>query len=225
MTTVEQLLEANGVAVITGGASGFGLEAAKRCAAAHMAVAILDTNEASMSTAAEAVASAGATAVLTIRCDVSSWDACVAAADRIEAHFDRQRVTFLFNNAGIASGGAEYSGTVLNGTQNDTGWRKVMDVNLFGAVNILRVFIPRFVAAGPLPSGRPVRVVTTSSVMGCVCVSQFSLSHSLPHIIMQRLRGTVCTTGQWACPRTTRARWLALLCARWSTTSSSRQAR
>jgi NAD(P)-dependent dehydrogenase (short-subunit alcohol dehydrogenase family) len=131
-----------------------------------MAVAILDTNEATMGTAADAISSAGATGVLTIRCDVSSWEACVAAADEIDARFENRRVTFLFNNAGIASGGADYSGTVLNGTQNDSGWRKVMDVNLFGAVNILRVFVPRFVDAGPLSSGKAVRVVTTSSVMG-----------------------------------------------------------
>ena len=131
-----------------------------------MAVAILDTNEAMMGTAAGALSSVGAAGVLTIRCDVSSWEACVAAADEIDAQFKDQRVTFLFNNAGIASGGAEYSGTVLNGTQNDIGWRKVMDVNLFGAVNILRVFVPRFVDAGPLSSGKAVRVVTTSSVLG-----------------------------------------------------------
>eukprot|EP01046_Picozoa_sp_COSAG06_P052392 COSAG06_NODE_8783_length_2072_cov_1.240750_3_plen_184_part_00 len=70
------------------------------------------------------------------------------------------------NNAGIASGGADYAGTVLNGTQDDSGWRKVLDVNLHGAVNILRVFVPRLVDAGPLASGKPVQVVTTSSVLG-----------------------------------------------------------
>ena len=162
----ESVLDTQGVAVITGGASGFGLEAAMRCAAAKMSVAILDTNEEAMSTAAAAISEAGAPAAVSIFCDVSSWEACVAAADKIDARFANQRVTFLFNNAGIASGGADYSGTVLNGTQNDSGWRKVIDVNLFGVVNILRVFVPRFVGAGPLPSGKAVRVVTTSSVLG-----------------------------------------------------------
>ena len=33
-------------------------------------------------------------------------------------------------------------------------------------MNILRVFVPRLVEAGPLPSGKAVQVVTTSSVMG-----------------------------------------------------------
>lgn len=163
---LQEILETNGVGVITGGASGFGLEAALRCAAAHMSVAILDTNEKSMKAAENAMVTAGAPAVLSLLCDVSSWDACVAAADEIATHFQDQRVTFLFNNAGIASAGESYSGTVLNGTKSDSGWRKVMDVNLFGAVNILRIFVPRLVDAGPLPSGKPVQVVTTSSVLG-----------------------------------------------------------
>lgn len=49
---------------------------------------------------------------------------------------------------------------------DDFGWKKVFDVNVFGVVNILRVFVPRLVAAGPLPSGKKTQVVTTSSVMG-----------------------------------------------------------
>ena len=42
---------------------------------------------------------------------------------------------------------------------------------MFGVVNILRVFVPRLVAAGPLPSGKQTQVVTTSSVMG-LCESR-----------------------------------------------------
>ena len=90
-----ELLDASGVAVITGGASGFGLEAAMRCATAHMSVAILDMDEAKMASASTALSAAGAAGVLTIRTDVSSWDACVAAADDIAVHFGGQRVTFL----------------------------------------------------------------------------------------------------------------------------------
>jgi hypothetical protein len=37
-----ELLDSEGVAVLTGGASGFGLEAATRCASLGMAIAILD---------------------------------------------------------------------------------------------------------------------------------------------------------------------------------------
>lgn len=39
-------------------------------------------------------------------------------------------------------------------------------------MNILRVFVPRLVAAGPLASGMAVQVVTTSSVMGLYDGSQ-----------------------------------------------------
>jgi NAD(P)-dependent dehydrogenase (short-subunit alcohol dehydrogenase family) len=73
-------------------------------------------------------------------------------------------VAFLFNNAGI-TGEKDYIGGLLGGTPGDSGWRLTF-VNLFGVVNILRVFVPRMVGAGPLPSGRPAQVVTTSSVLG-----------------------------------------------------------
>ena len=48
MATAKDVLDAEGVAVITGGASGFGLEAATQCAALGMGVAILDVSERSL---------------------------------------------------------------------------------------------------------------------------------------------------------------------------------
>ena len=48
MATAKDVLDAEGVAVITGGASGFGLEAATQCAALGMGVAILDVSELSL---------------------------------------------------------------------------------------------------------------------------------------------------------------------------------
>ena len=130
------LLDSDGVAVLTGGASGFGLEAATRCAELGMSVAILDMDAAAMQEAEITLSAAGAAGVLAIRCDVSSWDACVSAADEIAARFAKP-IAFLFNNAGI--GGSEgYAGSVLNGTPSDDGWRKVFDVNLFVSQRSIR---------------------------------------------------------------------------------------
>ncbi len=62
------------VAVITGGASGIGLAAAKRFAALGMNVAIADLDQAALDAASAAIvaASPGTNAeVLTVNCDVS----------------------------------------------------------------------------------------------------------------------------------------------------------
>lgn len=45
-------------------------------------------------------------------------------------------------------------------------WPKVFAVNVFGAVHIIKAFLPRMIEQGPLPSGKPTFVVTTSSVVG-----------------------------------------------------------
>ena len=42
----------------------------------------------------------------------------------------------------------------------------LLQVNVFGAVNILKAFVPGMIAAGPLASGKAAFVVTTSSVVG-----------------------------------------------------------
>ena len=51
-------LDADGVAVITGGASGFGLAAARRCVAAGMRVAILDVSASELRAAEQALEAA-----------------------------------------------------------------------------------------------------------------------------------------------------------------------
>lgn len=96
MATLADTVDCGGVAVITGGASGFGLETARRCVAASMDVAILDFNEGAMAAAqAELVALGGGGGVLTLQCDVSSWDSCVSAAEDVAAHFSKP-ISYLF---------------------------------------------------------------------------------------------------------------------------------
>lgn len=104
-----------------------------------------------------------------IRCDVASFEECERAAGEVAAAFGEARIAFLFANAGVSAlrgtmGGASQS--LFGPDLTDANWRHVLGVNVIGAVNTLRVFVPRMVSGGPLPSGRPSRVVTTSSVMG-----------------------------------------------------------
>jgi len=161
------IFDCSGVAVVTGAASGFGLETARRCAAAGMRVALLDVDAAALEKAcnqfAESAASPGQCAP--IRCNVGIYDECAAAAQAVKHAFPDSTVTFLFNNAGIRDL-PDYLGNVLEGTPSDSGWQAVFKVNVFGVVNILKVFAPGMVDAGPSPSGMKKQIVTTSSVMG-----------------------------------------------------------
>ena len=75
-------IDTAGVAVITGGASGFGDEAARRCVLAGMRTAVLDVSEAELKEAAAwltALAGDDATKVLPLRCNVTVQEECQAA--------------------------------------------------------------------------------------------------------------------------------------------------
>ena len=155
------------IAVITGGGTGMGRALARQLVAEGCDVAMCDVSAANM---AESIALCEAEAPQGVRttsfvCDVSDAPQMDAFAEHVQSAFDTDHINLLFNNAGI-TGIDGYVGGVLGGTPDDSGWRKTFDVNLHGVVNILRVFVPQLVEAGPLPSGRPVQVVTTSSVMG-----------------------------------------------------------
>jgi NAD(P)-dependent dehydrogenase (short-subunit alcohol dehydrogenase family) len=115
------------VAVITGGASGIGYALAERCLAEGMQVVIGDYEELAL---AEAAARLGAVGVhVDVRRPQSLRALAQATLDRFGA------VHLLCNNAGVS---------VMTGfgalAADD--WRWVFDVNLFGLVNGVSVFLP-----------------------------------------------------------------------------------
>jgi len=165
--SVATAIDTGGLAVITGGASGFGLAVAERLARNGMPVAILDVSAAELAAAEQklgAACQAGAGAgkgVLAVRCDVSKFDECQAAQKAVAAAFPGVPLALLFNNAGIMGPAAS---KILEG--GPEAWASIFSVNVFGAVHILKAFLPGMIAGGPLPSGKKSLVVTTSSVVG-----------------------------------------------------------
>ncbi len=147
-------LTAGHCAVITGGASGIGLAAAKRFAAMGLNVVIADLAGDRLDAAAAEVAAAstaGEGGVLAAPTDVSRL------AD-IEALESRARETFgsvqvLMNNAGIQPGATMFGGAEA--------WRRILDVNLWGIIHGSRVFAPNMIA-GRLPA----LIVNTGSKQG-----------------------------------------------------------
>ena len=164
MSKFPNVLDKNGLAVITGGASGFGYETSKRLLSSGMSVCILDVSEKELQAAKVTltpIAKQSGARVFGFKCNVTAIDDCIAAQKAIASEFPNKKISFLFNNAGI-QGNAGFS--ILQ-SPTDT-WKPIFAVNVFGAVNILQAFTESLVAAGPLPSGKKTHIVTTSSVVG-----------------------------------------------------------
>ena len=138
-------------AFITGGASGIGLGMARAFVEAGMKVAIADIRQDALDAALESLAGQGAE-VRGIRLDVTDRQAWVRAADEAEAALGP--VQLLCSNAGV-----NFMGAAQDATFQD--WDFCLGVNLGGAINAVRTFVPRMLAHG---SGG--HVVITSSVAG-----------------------------------------------------------
>lgn len=102
-----------------------------------------------MAKAARLLAGIGAD-VKTVKTDVSVAQAVEKLAD---IAFDLGPVALLMNNAGIARPSTAWD--------NADNWRRMLEVNLFGAINGVQAFLPRMIAAD-----RPAVVINTGSKQG-----------------------------------------------------------
>jgi NAD(P)-dependent dehydrogenase (short-subunit alcohol dehydrogenase family) len=90
-------------AVITGGASGIGLAAAKRFAALGMRICLADLNQETLDRAAQQLSGAS---VVTVPTDVSKMEEVQRLKERVYADFGE--VGVLMNNAGTSLGGGPW---------------------------------------------------------------------------------------------------------------------
>ncbi len=139
------------VAVITGAASGIGRGIAERCVSEGMKVVLADVDEANLAQTETALKTAGGT-VLSVRTDVSKRSEVEGLARRALDAFGQ--VHLLFNNAGVAAGGAPWEAT-----WND--WEWVIGVNLWGVIHGVKVFTPIMQA-----QNTECHIVNTSSTAG-----------------------------------------------------------
>lgn len=141
------------VAIVTGGGSGLGEATARALAAKGAKVAIVDVGMAR----AEAVAKdLGGIAV---QCDVSSADAAEAAFATVAEKLGDARI--LINCAGI---GIAMKTTGKDGAHPLDVYRKVIEVNLIGTFNMIRLFAVRTEKLNPLEGGERGVIVSTASV-------------------------------------------------------------
>ncbi|MFO1337253.1 MAG: SDR family oxidoreductase [Burkholderiaceae bacterium] len=145
-------------AVITGAASGFGLEASRIAAREGMKIVMADVMPEPLAHAAAEVEALGAE-VLPFQLDVSRAERVQALADATMARFGVP--SFVFNNAGIGVGGLIWEHTVKD-------WEWIVGVNLMGVAHGVRVFTPLMLAAAQADPGYRGHIVNTASMAGLV---------------------------------------------------------
>ena len=162
------------VAVITGGASGFGREFARIGAARDMKLVLADVQQDALDLVKSELEAAGAE-VLAMRCDVRSGDAVQALADATVARFGA--VHLLFNNAGVGAGGL-----VWENTQAD--WEWVLGVNLWGVIHGVRIFTPLMLATARTEPGYQGHIVNTASMAGLLNAPTMGIYNVSKHAVV-----------------------------------------
>jgi NAD(P)-dependent dehydrogenase (short-subunit alcohol dehydrogenase family) len=145
-------------AVITGAASGFGLEVARLAAREGMNVVMADVQADALERAAGDVRALGAQ-VLPYRLDVSRAAEVEALGAATVARFGAPHV--VFNNAGVGAGGLIWEHSAQD-------WEWVLGVNLMGVAHGVRVFTPLMLAAAAADAGYEGHIVNTASMAGLV---------------------------------------------------------
>jgi NAD(P)-dependent dehydrogenase (short-subunit alcohol dehydrogenase family) len=146
----------NKTAVLTGAGSGFGLECARIGAKLGMNLVLVDVQQDALDKAAAELQAAGAQ-VLERRVDVSNADQMAALG---QATFERFGAPhFVFNNAGVGSGGLIWENSLKD-------WEWVLGVNVMGVVHGLRTFTPMMLEAAKKDASYQGHIVNTASMAG-----------------------------------------------------------
>jgi 3-oxoacyl-[acyl-carrier protein] reductase len=143
------------VAIVTGGASGIGAATARLLQAEGVAVAVLDLAPAD-----------GPHAHLV---DVTDAAAVGRAVDRVRTALGP--IDIVVNAAGMPSGGP------LDGPDFDAVWRRTLEVNVDGAMHVVRACLPDLLASA---SGRIVNVASTEALGAARNTTPYTVSkHAL----------------------------------------------
>ena len=143
------------VALVTGGASGIGAACARGFAAQGAKVVIADFNEAAATAQAAEIATQGGEA-FAVTCNVADTASATGMVAATLARFGA--LHYAINSAGVS----DEAKPVADAT--DSGWERVIGVNLNGVFYSMRAEIPAMLQGG---GGA---IVNIASVMGLVSV-------------------------------------------------------
>jgi 3-oxoacyl-[acyl-carrier protein] reductase len=138
-------------ALVTGGARGLGKAICLNLARQGADVAFVDIGRPEVAAATVAEIEALGRRALAIAADVTDPDACVAAVAKVIETFGK--VDILVNNAGITRDDLIMRMSIEN-------WKKVMEINLYGAFYMIKAVIR------PMLKAKGGRIVNMASVSG-----------------------------------------------------------
>jgi NAD(P)-dependent dehydrogenase (short-subunit alcohol dehydrogenase family) len=161
-------------AVITGAASGFGLEASRIAAREGMNVVMADVDPAALERAADEIRGLGAQ-VLPFPLDVAKAERVEALGAATLARFGAPHL--VFNNAGVGAGGL-----IWEHTQKD--WEWVVGVNLMGVAHGVRVFTPMMLQAAQADPGYEGHIVNTASMAGLLNAPNMGVYNVTKHAVV-----------------------------------------
>jgi len=143
-------------AVLTGAGSGFGLECARIGAARGMNLVLVDVQASALDRVRVEMEATGVK-VLARRVDVSDEAQMQDLANDVKERFGAPH--FVFNNAGVGSGGLVWENTVAD-------WNWVLGVDLWGVIHGVRLFTPMMLEAAAKDPAWRGHIVNTSSMAG-----------------------------------------------------------
>ena len=146
----------NKTAVLTGAASGFGLECARIGARLGMNLVLADVQQDALDKAAQEMRLAGVS-VLAVRLDVSKAVEVESLGRAVLERFGPPHL--IFNNAGVSAGGLIWEASVKE-------WEWVLGVNLMGVAHGVRVFTPMMLDAARRDPAYRGHIVNTASMAG-----------------------------------------------------------
>jgi NAD(P)-dependent dehydrogenase (short-subunit alcohol dehydrogenase family) len=168
----------NKTAVLTGAASGLGLECARIAARLGMSLVLVDVQQDALDQLVSELqpeVQAAGSQVSAFRVDVSDAAQMAHLAHRVQAHFGAPH--FVFNNAGVAAGGLIWESTAQD-------WQWVLGVNLMGVVHGVRLFTPMMLEAArqdPLWRGY---IVNTASMAGLLNPPNMGIYNVSKHAVV-----------------------------------------
>ena len=161
-------------AVITGAASGFGLETARLAAQRGMNVVMADVLAEPLAAAAAQVEALGAQ-VLPFPCDVRHAGEVEALGAATLSRFRTPHL--VFNNAGVGTGGLIWEHSARD-------WEWVMGVNVMGVAHGVRVFTPMMLAAEKADAAYTGHIVNTASMAGLVNAPNMGVYNVSKHAVV-----------------------------------------
>ncbi len=161
-------------AVITGAGSGFGLECARLGAARGMNLVLADVQADALEKARAELYEVGVK-VLAMEVDVSKAAQVEALAKATQEMFGAPH--FVFNNAGVGSGGLIWENTLAD-------WAWVLGVNVMGVAHGVRSFTPMMLAAAEQDANYQGHIINTASMAGLLNAPNMGVYNVSKHAVV-----------------------------------------